>query len=306
MSGKLGRMPLHSDELPIDVGLASALIARERPEWAGLPVTLAGGGTDNVMFRLGDDLLMRMPRTAGGVPSLRKERTWLPRLAPALPVRIPEPVHDGSPSHAYPLEWSVYRWIDGAPPASDTVTDWRRFGDDLAAFVRDLHRIDLMGQRRSGDLSWYRGGSLREPEPGVAQAFDEARPLVGDDLDLDRLEQWWRDGLDLPDSRAPHVWLHGDLRPGNLLVAAGRLHAVIDFGALSVGAPDAEHAAVWDLPQAARDAYWNALHLDQATWRRARAWAIAVAILGIPYYWRTLPEFVAECRARLGAILAGS
>ena len=297
-------MTLHDDELPIDADLAASLIRRERPEWANMPLTPAGGGTDNVMFRLGDGLLVRMPRTPAGVGSLRKERTWMPRLAPALPVRIPEPVHAGSPSDAFPLEWSVYRWIDGAPPSSDSVVDWARFGADLAEFVRDLHRADLMGAERAGELSWYRGGSLREPEHWVAAAFEQARPLVGADLGLDRLERWWRDALALPDSPAGHVWLHGDLRPGNLLAHHGRLHAVIDFGALSVGAPDAEHAAIWDLPLQARRAYWDALDLDEPTWLRARAWAIAVAIGGIPYYWDTFPEFVAECRARLEAILA--
>lgn len=296
-------MSLHHDELPIDSDLAASLIRRDRPEWADLPLTPGGGGSDNVVFRLGDDLLVRMPRTPGGVGSLRKERTWLPRLAPALPVRIPEPLHAGAPSDAYPLEWSVYRWIDGAPPASDTVIDWSRFGADLAGFVRDLHRTDLMGTERAGELSWYRGGSLREPERSVALAFEQARPLVGVDLDVDLLERWWRDALALPDSPAPHVWLHGDLRPGNLLAHHGRLHAVIDFGALSVGAPDAEHAAIWDLPPDARNAYWNALALDESTWLRARAWAIAVAFSGIPYYWDSFPEFVAECRARLEAIL---
>ncbi|MGW4928279.1 aminoglycoside phosphotransferase family protein [Agromyces sp. NPDC004153] len=297
-------MPLHPDELPIDADLAASLIRRDRPEWADLPLTPAGGGTDNVMFRFGDDLLVRMPRTPGGVGSLRKERAWLPQLAPALPVRIPEPVHPGSPSDAYPVEWSVYRWIDGAPPTSDTVSDWTRFGAELAGFVRDLHRTDLMGAERAGELSWYRGGSLREPEHWVAPAFAASGPLVGADFDLDRLERWWREALALPDSPAPHVWLHGDLRPGNLLAHRGRLHAVIDFGALSVGAPDAEHAAVWDLPPDARRAYWDALDLDESTWLRARGWAIAVAISGIPYYWDTFPEFVAECRARLEAILA--
>jgi aminoglycoside phosphotransferase (APT) family kinase protein len=295
---------LHPDELPIDADLAATLIRRERPEWAGLPLISAGSGTDNVMFRLGDGLLVRMPRTPGGVGSLRKERTWLPRLAPAVPVRIPEPVHAGSPSDAYPLDWSVYRWIDGAPPTFKTVTDWAWFGADLAGFVRDLHLTDLMGAERAGELSWYRGGSLREPEHWVAPAFEQVRPLVGADLDVDRLERWWRDALALPDSPAPHVWLHGDLRPGNLLAHHGRLRAVIDFGALSVGAPDAEHAAIWDLPPAARHAYWEALDLDEPTWLRARAWAIAVAISGIPYYWDTYAEFVAECRARLEAILA--
>ncbi|MBM7503707.1 aminoglycoside phosphotransferase family protein [Agromyces aurantiacus] len=297
-------MTLHADELPITADLAASVVRRERPDWAHLPLAPAGGGTDNVMFRLGDELLVRMPRTPGGVGSLHKEREWLPRLAPALPVRIPEPVHAGSPSPDYPLDWAVYRWIDGAPPASDTVADWARFGADVAEFVRDLHGIDLMGQERAGALSWYRGGSLRETESWVGPAFAASRPLVGDALDLDRLEAWWRDGLALPDSPAAHVWLHGDLRPGNLLAHEGRLHAVIDFGALSVGAPDAEHAAIWDLPPEARRAYWHALDLDEHTWLRARAWAIVVAISGIPYYWETFPEFVAECRARLESILA--
>ncbi|MGR2751850.1 aminoglycoside phosphotransferase family protein [Agromyces arachidis] len=296
-------MPLHPDEFAIDAGLAASLVRRERPDWADLPLTPAGGGTDNVMFRLGDDLLVRMPRTPGGVASLRKERGWMPRLAPGLPVRIPEPVHAGAPSEAYPVEWSVYRWIEGAPPGDGTVADWARFGADLAAFVADLHRIDLMGAERSGALSWYRGGSLHEPVDWVEPSFAASRPLVGDVLDVDRLEAWWREALALPDSPAPHVWLHGDLRPGNLLARDGRLHAVIDFGALSVGAPDAEHAAVWDLPAAARRAYRDALDLDEATWLRARGWAIAVAMSGIPYYWETFPEFVAECIARLEAIL---
>ncbi|WP_353813534.1 aminoglycoside phosphotransferase family protein [Agromyces sp. SYSU T00266] len=297
-------MALHHDEIPIDADLAASVIRRERPEWADLPLVRAGGGTDNVMFRLGDEMLVRMPRTPGGVASLRKEREWMPRLAPRLPVRIPEPVHAGVPSDRYPLDWSVYRWIEGAPPASDTVDDWARFGADLAEFVRDLHRIDLMGAERERELSWYRGGSLREPVSWVEPAFAASRPLVGDSLDVDRLERWWRDALALPDSPAPHVWLHGDLRPGNLLARDGRLCAVIDFGALSVGAPDAEHAAVWDLPPAARRAYRDALDLDEPTWLRARGWAIAVAVSGIPYYWGTFPEFVAECVARLEAILA--
>ncbi|WP_353828141.1 aminoglycoside phosphotransferase family protein [Agromyces sp. SYSU T0242] len=296
-------MLLHPDELPIDADLAAALVRRERPDWAELPLTPVGGGTDNLMFRLGDDLLVRMPRRPGGVRSLRKEREWMPRLAPALPLRIPEPVHVGSPTEAYPVEWSVYRWIEGAPPTGGTVDDQARFGADLAAFVGELHGTDLMGAERAAELGWYRGGSLHEPVEWVEPSFAASRPLVGEVLDLDRLERWWREALALPDSSAPHVWLHGDLRPGNLLVRDGRLHAVIDFGALSVGAPDAEHAPVWDLPAAARRAYWEAMPVDEPTRLRARAWAIAVAISGIPYYWETFPEFVAECTARLAAIL---
>ena len=297
-------MSLHEGELPIDETVVVSLLREQCPEWAAMPLAPAGAGTDNVMFRLADELLVRMPRTAGNATSLRKEREWMPRLAPELPLRIPEPVHAGSPSAAYPLEWSVYRWIDGRAPSESSVQDWRAFGADLAAFVRALHHIDLMGATRTDDLSWYRGGSLGACDAWVRSSIDEVRALVGGDLDVDTLERWWREALALPEPSGPLVWLHGDLRPGNLLVHDGRLHAVIDFGALSVGAPDAEHAAVWDLPDRARQAYWDELDLDDATWTRARAWAIAVAAGGVSYYWHTYPEFVAECRARLDAILA--
>lgn len=297
-------MSLHEGELPIDEGLVESLLREQHPEWAGLPLAPAGAGTDNVMYRLGEDLLVRLPRTADKATSLHKEREWMPRLAPLLPCRIPEPVHAGSPSVAYPLEWSVYRWIDGDVPSRQAVQDWAAFGADLASFVRELHQADLMGATRGGDLSWYRGGSLRACDDWITSALDDCRVFVGADVDVDALEQWWRSALAMPEPSGPHVWLHGDLRPGNLLALDGRLHAVIDFGALSVGAPDAEHSTIWDLPPDARRAYWDDLQLDDPTWTRARAWAIAVAASGISYYWHTYPEFVAECRARLEAILA--
>lgn len=294
---------MHDGELPVDTALVASLLRRDRPEWAELPITEIGAGTDNRMFRLGGDLLVRMPRTVDKATSLRKEHEWLPRLAPFLTLCVPEPVHAGTASVEHPIDWAVYRWIEGDVPDLQNVTDWSAFGGDLAEFVRELHAAELLGATRAGDLSWYRGGSLGEADRWIAPEFDACRRLVGDELDLDTLERWWREAVAMPDSSAEHVWLHGDLRPGNLLARDGRLHAVIDFGALSVGAPDAEHAAVWDLPTAARDAYFAAADIDDATWLRARAWAIGVAVSGIPYYWQTFPEFVGECRARLGAVL---
>ena len=163
-----------------------------------------------------------------------------------------------------------------------------------------------MGATRTGELSWYRGGSLRACEDWVGRSFEDCRGIAGLELDVATLQRLWRDALALPEPSAPHGWLHGDLRPANLLVCQGRLHAVIDFGGLSVGAPDAEHATVWDLPPQARQAYWDTLDLDPATWERARAWAIAVGVSGVSYYWHTYPAFVAECLARLRAILASA
>ncbi|MFJ4877105.1 phosphotransferase [Streptomyces sp. NPDC088745] len=319
-------MPLHADEVPRDATLVRSLLKEQCPQWADLPLSAGGAGTDNTLYRLGAGLLVRLPRTAATGRSVQKEHTWLPRLAPRLPRPVPEPVHAGTPTDAFPLPWSLYRWIDGEEAGPDTVGDWAAFGADLAEFVRDLRRTDLMGAMRTGGLRWYRGGGLRACDRWISGCFDDCRAGTGDadaldadapddgapgsgppdagPLDFDALERLWRGALALPGSRAPHGWLHGDLKPSNLLVRDGGLHAVVDFGCLSVGLPDAEHAAVWDLPPRAREAYWNAVDLDDATWARARAWAVAVGVSGIAHYGKTFPAFVAECRRRLRAVLA--
>jgi aminoglycoside phosphotransferase (APT) family kinase protein len=235
---------------------------------------------------------------------VRKEQEWLPRLAPLLSYPIPESVHTGTPADVFPLAWSVYRWIDGDEANPDTVRDWATFGADLAVLVRQLHSIDLMGATRADGLAWYRGGSLKPCDQWISRCLKDCRGTVGSELDIDTLEQVWRAALALPEPSGPSVWLHGDLKPTNLLVRDGKLHAVIDFGSLSVGFPDAEHSTIWDLPPQARQAYWDTLNLDGLTWARARAWAIAVGVSGISYYRHTFPAFVTECRAQLQEILA--
>ncbi|MFE9424666.1 aminoglycoside phosphotransferase family protein [Kitasatospora sp. NPDC006697] len=299
-------MTLHQNEVRVDESAVRSLLLEQRPDWARLPLARAGAGTENTMYRLGDDLLLRLPRTPSAAGDLAKERPWLPRLAPRLPFRVPEPVHEGGPGAAYPLPWAAYRWIEGAEPGPGSVDDWPAFGTDLAAFVGALHAVPLLGAVRAGGLSWYRGGSLRDCAEWVGKAFDGCAALDGLDLDTGKLRALWESALALPEPSGRQVWLHGDLKPTNLLVREGRLHAVIDFGSLSVGHPDAEHAAVWDLPAPAREAYWAALDLDGQTWLRARAWAIAVGVSGVEYYWHSYPAFVAECLARLRAILAAA
>ncbi|GAA4974240.1 aminoglycoside phosphotransferase family protein [Actinoplanes utahensis] len=296
-------MTLHEGEITIGEAGVRQLLEQQCPQWAALPLTPAGAGTENTMYRLGETLLVRLPRTTEKAGALRKETRWLPRLADRLPLRIPSPVYAGSPAGSYPADWAVFTWIDGAEAGPDTVGDWAAFGTDLAGFVRELHRIELGAVRQGGDLSWYRGGELRPCDAWVTRDLAASRPLIGDEQ-VDGLEEIWRAGLALPSPDRPHVWLHGDLKPTNLLVKDGRLTAVIDFGALSVGLPDAEHATIWDLPAGAREAYRKELDLDEVTWRRARAWAVAVAVSGIAYYWSTFPSFVAECRARVANLLA--
>ncbi|EFL00871.1 LOW QUALITY PROTEIN: phosphotransferase, partial [Streptomyces sp. SPB78] len=246
--------PLHPNEIPTTPALVRELLATQMPEWAGLPLRYAGAGTDNTMYRLGDEYVVRLPRTPEGSPA--RELTWLPRLAPHLSHRVPEPLRHGAPTDRFPAEWTVSRWIEGEEPGPGTVRDWTAFGADLATFVRELRGAPLMGARRADGLSWYRGGQLR----GIAAQTEAALAgcaALGDalDLDLTALREVWKTALALPDAEGPEGWLHGDLRPANLLVEDGRLHAVLDFGTLSLGLPDAEHSPVFDLPPEARTAY---------------------------------------------------
>lgn len=296
--------PLHVDETPVDLALAGRLVAIEFPEWSDLPLTPAGGGTDNIMFRLGADLLLRVPRTPGTAAALVKEQTWLPRLAPYLPVRIPEPVAAGRPVAGFPHRWAVYRWIQGTEPSPGTVEDWPSFGRALAEFVRALRAADSMGACRSPGLNFYRGQRFADRPAWTYDVLADCADLPDEDTDLAHS----RAVIDAADAAgSPHLrptWLHGDLRPANLLAHDGRLAAVIDFGALSIGDPTAEHAAVWDLPRAAREAYRGALSVDDATWLRAAAWSLLIGLSGIVHYRISWPDFADGCRRRVREVLA--
>ncbi|GAA2153794.1 aminoglycoside phosphotransferase family protein [Nocardioides koreensis] len=294
---------LHPDEVDIDEATIHRLIARQLPDRAHLDLSPAGHGTDNRMLRLGDDLVVRLPRKPGTAAHVGKEQAWLPRLAPHLPIAVPEPVALGRAGDGYPFPWSVYRWIDGSELDPDAVEDPVRLGRDLAGFVHALQAVDLMGARREEPLSSYRGGSLRELAGSTFENLAACRDLSGLDLDLAGLEAIWRAAMELDEPRDAHTWMHTDLKPSNLLVREGVLVGVVDFGGLSVGAPTCEHAATWDLPPEARHAYADALGLDRGTRQRARAWALAIALSGVPYYWSTWPEFVQECLRRLRLVL---
>lgn len=295
--------PLHLDEVEIDEGTVRRLIDAQFPRWAQLDLRAAGHGTDNQMLRLGDDLVVRLPRKPSTAEDVHKEQQWLPRLAPGLPVEVPAPVALGKPGTGYPFPWSIYRWVDGTELDPDHLDDPVGLGRDLAGFVRALHGIDLGGARRAGPLSSYRGGSLRDLAHSTADDIAACSALPGLDLDLAGLQAIWDAAMELDEPRVPHTWMHTDLKPSNLLVRHGRLVGVVDFGGLSVGDPTCEHAAAWDLPPEARAAYAAELGLDEGTRLRARAWALAIALAGVPYYWSTWPGFVQECLRRLRLIL---
>ena len=276
------------------------------PAYADAPVRrLASSGSTNALFRLGDDLLVRLPRQPGGSATISKEATWLPVLGPLLPVSVPDVVAVFEPDRGYPERWSVVRWLDGAhPEVVDPATsiDPRRedLAKSLAAVVRALRQAELpTGAVNVPDLLSYRGEPLATMDHATRENLERCRSLEDFDFDLDAAERIWAEAMTLPGAadRTTPRWYHGDLAAENLLVRDGALNAVLDFGGLSVGDPTVDLVVAWEvLDPPARDLFRRQVGVDDATWLRGRAWALSITLM-IWYYWTTMPERRARCMA---------
>ncbi len=297
---------LHHDELRIDLPLVRALVDRAHPEFAALPLRrLESSGSSNALFRLGDDLLVRLPRQPGGSAAIDKEAIWLPVIAPSLPVAVPEIVAVGEPGFGYAERWSLVRWLDGSVPSVPEAgvpsePPRRQLARDLAEVVTAMREIDVPPDARADPaLHWYRGDALATRDEPTRNAVAACRALGGLTLDLDEALRVWQDAMRMPDARvglSPR-WYHGDLFAENLLVRDGRLTAILDFGGLGIGDPTIDLIVAWEvLDDAARDVFREAISVDESSWLRARAWALSIAMIAFPYYWRTMPN---RCASKL-------
>lgn len=263
-------------QVSIDAELARRLVARQFPPWANRLVTeVDRQGWDNRTFRLGGDLLVRLPSGESYALQVEKEHRWLPVLAPQLPLPVPAPVARGVPDLGYPYPWSVYRWLDGTPAADAEILDEVGFAVDVARFLRALQAVDATAGPGPGLHNWFRGGPLS------IWADDTERALVtlGDSAPTDRYRAIWADALATTWTADP-VWVHGDVAVGNLLVRDGRLAAVIDLGCAAVGDPACDTVLAWTrFAGPSREAFRETLALDDATWARGRGWALWKALI---------------------------
>lgn len=266
---------------PIDLDLVTALVAEQFPIWATLPVRpIVPGGWDNRSFRLGDDLVIRMPSAERYVPQVAKEQRWLPLLAPQLPLPIPEPVALGQPGRGYPWPWSINRWIAGVPLRDASRVDSVRLATDLAEFLKALWRADPTGAPPAGADNFHRGGDLAVYDAETRAAL----ATLDGALDSGAARAVWEAALASRWRGAP-VCVHGDVAAGNLLTRAGRLRAVIDFGSGAAGDPACDLVAAWTIFDPAARARFRAAvdldadNLDADTWARARGWALWKALI---------------------------
>ncbi|MGH3647226.1 MAG: aminoglycoside phosphotransferase family protein [Micromonosporaceae bacterium] len=292
---------MHADQIDITAEAVADLVADQFPQWRDHPVrAVASHGTVNALFRLGEEIVLRFPLRpsldAESRQALVREQTDARRIAPCVPLQVPEPVALGEPGDGYPGPWTAYRWIPGKV-ASDETADLDAVARDLARFVSAFHKIDADGHSWDGRS---RGGPLHTRDDYVRHALAESTHLT-DTLGLTRV---WARCLKAPPHNAPDVWIHADLMPGNLLVRARRLAAVIDLGAVCVGDPAVDLMPAWNLlTPRAREIYRRALDVDDATWERGRGWAVVQAIGALAYYVDTNAVMADTARRTLDAVL---
>lgn len=295
---------MHDDEVEVDEALVRGLLRTQLPELADRPLArVEAWGTDHAIFRLGDDLSVRLPKIGWAAAQGETESRWLPRLAPYVPVSVPVPVAVGSPGEGYPYRWYVSPWLPGTNP---TAADRGWVAADLAAFVRALQAVDATGGRPVPD--GRRGAPLAAADEAAREPAEALRRQGGapGGPDVDALLAVWDEGLHAPPWPGPPRWVHGDLSEGNLVVRDGRLAGVIDWGSVGVGDPAVDLMIGWGYFDAAsRAAYFEALgFVDEATRLRGRAWAVSSALQALPYYRDTNPVIVARSLRAVREILA--
>lgn len=287
---------MHNEEVEVDDSLVRHLLASQMPGLADRRLTMIEPwGTDNAIWRLGDDLVVRLPRIHWATGQIEREATWLPRLAPHLPVAVPEPVAVGVPGDGYPYRWAVHRWIPGDGASLERVDSPVTFSLDLADVVRRLQAVPTDGAPSARN----RARPLHEYDESTRQAIDSASHLI----DAVAALAVWDEALAAPPYDGPPVWVQGDLE-GNCLVRDGRLCGIVDWGSACAGDPAVDVQVVWSplFTEGSRRAFLDSLDVDNATLARSRGAAINQACAALPYYMHSYPLIVERSWHKLDSL----
>ena len=219
-----------------DESLVRALLLDQHPDLADLPLARVAGGWDNQLWRLGDDLAVRLPRTERADALLLKEHRWVPALAPRLPLPVPVPLRLSVPSARFPRPWTIVAWVPGTP-ADHAPATAPSSAETLAGFLKALHSPAPDG----APVNPGRTRSLAEYSQGIHSNFQAA----GFDSLSPEIRAVWDAAISAPEWNGPPVWIHADLHPANVVTSGGAPAGVIDFGELCAGDPAVDLATAW-------------------------------------------------------------
>lgn len=281
---------MHANEIKIDLPLIRRLIDTQFPEWQNLPLkAISSAGTDNAMYRLGEDFAVRLPRRPEAALQIQKEQRWLPVIAPHLHCDVPLPFAISAPDAEFPYNWSVCRWLEGANAIEAQVSDFNQAAETLARFIADLQSVNIKDGPAPGAHNFYRGVPLQNRNDQYLAALEQLHEII----DTKAALTLWQQALQAETWQRSPVWIHGDIHAGNLLVRNGCISAVIDFGGLGVGDPACDMMVAWNyLTADSRPVFRAAVKADDATWKRAQGWALSMAVIALPYYMNTNPQIV--------------
>jgi aminoglycoside phosphotransferase (APT) family kinase protein len=260
-------------EVDVSVELVRQLLAEQHPDLAGLALGVLANGWDNMVCTVGADLLARLPRRALAAELVAHEQRWLPVLAPRLPLPIPAPVRVGQPAGRFPWKWSVVPFLPGQVAALAAPVDLASAAVALGEFLAALHAP----APPDPPVNPFRGGPLAERAGRVAEHLG----LIAGGSEAGAARAIWASAVAAAPWAGPPAWVHGDLHPANILVNAGRISAVIDFGDLTSGDPATDLSVAWMLfPAKERAVFWQAYgRADDDTRARARGWALSLALV---------------------------
>ena len=267
---KLGAIGTPKLEIEIDIALVSSLL-KQHPDLEHLPIQLLDSGWDNVMYRLGDKLSIRLPRRQAAAKLIEHEQTWLPQIADRLTIPVPVPYRIGQPIANYPWRWSIVPWISGV--TADREPPNISQAKLLASFLRSLH----LPAPSDAPFNPVRGVPLKERSDTIEERMQRLENKT--DLITNKIKNIWNEALNTPiDVEAK--WLHGDFHPGNILVKDGAIVGIIDWGDITSGDVATDLASIWMLFKN-RDVRQNAIarySMSEQTLQRAKGWAIYFSV----------------------------
>lgn len=285
-------------ELAIDENLVRRLLIEQHPDLADLPLNHLDSGWDNVMYRLGDRLTVRVPRRRIAAQLLVNEQTWLPGIAERLPVPIPTPVRLGQPTEIYPWHWSVLPWFDGVCADVERLDSSQ--ADRFAEFLLALHTP----APEDAPKNPVRGIPLEVRQANTQERLSRVKSRT--DLISPPLELLWEHAVAAP-LTTDAKWLHGDLHALNVLVSDGQLSAVIDWGDVTSGDVATDLAGIWALfdDPCDRERIIDLYQPDAATLERARGWAFLFGVVLLDSGLINNPRTTASGRQMLKRLAAG-
>lgn len=290
---------MHEDEVMIDEALVRRLVAAQFPEFAHHPLgVVEPWGTDNAIWRLGAEMVIRLPRIHWATEQVDKEAVWLPRLGPRLTVSVPDPVAIGEPGEGYPYRWAIHRWLPGEPAGPGNLDDRCAFVEDLARVVVELRSCPT----EDAPPARNRARPIQHYDESTRRAIAAAGRLIDTEVAI----EIWEAAMAATAHDGPPVWVHGDLE-GNCLVDDGRLSGLVDWGSACVGDPAVDVQVMWSplFDDDARRRFVELVEADEATIARSRGAAINQACAALPYYLHSYPLIVERSRHKLRALGVG-